>query len=292
MTDPDVVRDEERSRQEAEAIAHRWPNEEQRKARRAKLHENLDIFLDAFVETQGSGWAAAETADTDALHAIMQEVVDLKFERDCDGDSVINYHIVNRRHGRLISTYVPYQPRTKRSDTEEPITARDILEYIRESVRAARYLISSGEDVMRTLDYDFKDVESALPPVIRLADAEGALVTSFGPDMDWKTGLAAIEKFIDTYSDARDAIARVKDAYMAVYGETSFFAAANAEIMDMLSTGRLDDARSLVYEHRKLYGVGIRDGINAFNEAHRTNERRKADEARVRPAVEKAAEVS
>lgn len=295
MTDPDVARaarQEEHARLEAEAIAKRWPDEDQRKIRRAKLHENLDAYLDTFVETRGDGWAAATKDDVNEMSNIWREIADLKFERDRDGDSVINFDVANRQHGRLVSTFVPYPPRDGRGDNEEPLQPIDQIEYIRDSLRASRFLIGSGESIFNTLDFHLGDIAKLLPPAERLCDAEDRVIASFGPDMDWKTALDEVEKFTNTYAEAREAIVRVKDAFMAVYGETSFFVAANAEIIDMLSTGRLEDARAIVYEHRKLYGVGIRDGINAYNEAHRANERRKADEARARRAAEKSGEAA
>lgn len=265
-----------------DSMSQMWPDAEQRAARRAKLHTRLDDFLDSFVEADG-GWALAEDTDVSALREIVSEIADLKFQRDGDGDSVINFHMVNRRRGRLISEFVPYQPRDR--DGGEPVTPQDILEYIRDSIHAARYLISSGDEVMRGLDYNFKDVAAALPPVVRLADAEPALIATFGPDLTWKDAMSAVSKFQEVYSDAREAHDRVIEAYLVVYGDTPEFVAADEEIIAAVNDGHLEDARQILIAHRKTYGFGIRRGIQAFNELGRKVSQEKLASARRRRAI-------
>lgn len=261
----------------------RWPDEAQRKSRRAELHETLDTFLDTFVETKDGGWAAAQNGDLSEIQDIFQEIIDLKFERDCDGDAVIDYHVVNRRYGRLISTYTPHPPRDR--DGEEPVHSRDILEFIRESTRAASYLISSGQHILDTMDYQFKDVAAALAPVVRLADAEPALIATFGPDLTWKDAMSAVSKFQEVYSDAREAHDRVIEAYLVVYGDTPEFVAADEEIIAAVNDGHLEDARQILIAHRKTYGFGIRRGIQAFNELVRKVSQEKLAAARRRRAI-------
>lgn len=258
----------------------RWPDEAQRKVRRAELHETLDKFLDTFVEAKDGGWAAAQNGDLSEIQDIFQEIIDLKFERDCDGDAVIDYHVVNRRYGRLISTYTPHPPRDR--DGEEPVHSRDILEFIRESTRAASYLISSGQHILDTMDYQFKDVAAALPPVVRLADAEPALITTFGPDLTWKDAMTAVGKFQDAYPDAREAQDRIIEAYLVVYGDTPEIVAANAEIISAVEVGNLEDARTILLAHRGTYGFGVRRGIQAFNEFSRQVSREKLEATRRR----------
>ncbi len=269
-----------------------WPDADARLVRRTALHARLDTFLDAFVETKDSGWASATREHISELTDIWREIADLKFERDVDGDSVVNFDVANRQHGRLVSTFVPYPPRNGRADSEEPIQPIDNLDFVKDSLRAARYLISSGEDVMRSLDYNLNDIAEVLPPRERLVTAEARVTALFGADTPWKDAMAEVEKFIEAYPDARESVIRVKDAFLASYGDTPEFVAANAEILDLLTTGRLEDARSVVYELRKLYGVGIREGINAFNEASRVAARVKSDEARARRAAERAADAA
>lgn len=268
-------------------IERMWPDAEQRAARRAKLHETLDVFLDTFVEAEG-GWAMAEQPDVSVLREIIQEIADLKFQRDGDGDSVINFHVVNRRRGRLISTFVPYQPRDR--DGAEPVTARDTLTFIRESVRAARYLISSGEDVLRTLDYDFEEVEKALPPVVRLADAEATVIAAFGSDLSWKDAQKAIGAFQDGYPDAKEAQDRVIDAYLDQYGDTPEFATACAEVIDLLDADKYDDARQMLSHHRQEYGFGMRPATRRFNEVSRDRQAARMEAIRAARAAEKAGE--
>lgn len=287
-------------------IAERWPDDAHRAERRAKLFERLNTFLDAFVETRGSGWAAATREDVSEMADIWQEIADLKFERDCDGDSVINFDVANRQHGRLVSTFVPYAPRDGRGGVEEPVQTIDEIDFVKQSVRAARFLISSGESIFNSMDYHLDDIAKAVVVTERLADAEPrvtALLTKGRPSepdadgqvavyttLSWKEALDEVETFTRAFPEATEATDRVKAAYLEVYGDTPEFVAANAEIIDMVSTGRLDEAKDVLLAHRKVYGVGVRPGIDAYNEAHRVAAAKRLEESRARRAAEKAAE--
>lgn len=90
---------------------NRWPNEEERKERRAILHSKLDDFLDRYVDNPNGGWAEATDEDIKEIDDIFEEISALKFARDEDGDSVTRIR-VSRRNGDhdLVSVYVPKMP--------------------------------------------------------------------------------------------------------------------------------------------------------------------------------------
>lgn len=62
-----------------------------------KVRRLLDEFLTERVESDGGSWPEVSDKDFQALHELFEAIVDAKFERDCDGDSVINFAVVNRK---------------------------------------------------------------------------------------------------------------------------------------------------------------------------------------------------
>ena len=280
-TDPDEARgarQEARRREEEAALAERWPNEEQRKERRAALHQRLDTFLDAFVECEGSGWAAATDDDVKQMTAIWREIADLKFQRDCDGDSVINFDVANRRLRRLISITVPYSPGTRR--TEEPVQAVDMLDYVADTLRTAQYLIGCGTDLQRTLDYDLREVRSALTLEERLSDAKSVALTALAESSSWKDGLTAVEDFRKKFPDASEAKREVDNAFLTAYVDTPEIAAARAEIDTLIEKGQIDDAKVMFSEHRRTYGIGLRPTTLRLDAAIQARHRQEVEEIR------------
>lgn len=103
---------------------NRWPDAEERKARRKALIDRLNVYLDTFVDNPNGGWADATEKDREELESIFGEISNLKFARDEDGDSVTRIR-VGLRNGAydLASVYVPVMP-------EHDAPSDVILQYI------------------------------------------------------------------------------------------------------------------------------------------------------------------
>lgn len=58
-------------------------------ARKKALHEAVDAFLENRRESKRGGWADVQPGDILDLDFIIDELIELKFERDCDGDQTV-----------------------------------------------------------------------------------------------------------------------------------------------------------------------------------------------------------
>ena|SRR3990170_7732212 len=65
---------------------------------RIQLNKKIDVFLKDKRESRG-GWAEVASEDMEQLDEIVGGLIDLKSQRDPDGDRTIEYAIVNRREG-------------------------------------------------------------------------------------------------------------------------------------------------------------------------------------------------
>ncbi len=74
----------------------------------------VDRFLDDYRQSDG-GWAQISPKDMELLGDIIYELIDLKCDRDADGDWPIEFRLVNRRtHERLHYHAVPYREQKDR----------------------------------------------------------------------------------------------------------------------------------------------------------------------------------
>ena len=68
---------------------------------RAQIIALLDELMEAPRESD-SGWAEVTTEDRDQLHELFRAIIEAKFEPDDDGDSPIEFILVNRNtHQRM-----------------------------------------------------------------------------------------------------------------------------------------------------------------------------------------------
>lgn len=73
------------------------------------LDNLIDHFLEDHRESDG-GYAKITTEDIHLLYEIIRELIDIKCDRDPDGDLPIEFEIVNRRtHERMHYGQVPYR---------------------------------------------------------------------------------------------------------------------------------------------------------------------------------------
>lgn len=77
------------------------------------MSTHLDTLIDRFLkdhrESDG-GWAMITPEDVTLLWKIIRELIELKCEKDADGDLPIEVHLVNRRtHERMHYDALPYR---------------------------------------------------------------------------------------------------------------------------------------------------------------------------------------
>lgn len=73
------------------------------------LEEALELFLSEPRKAEHSSWAKPTTDDMKLMDAIIYEMIERKFERDCDGGLPINYHVCDRtRFEPLTYVNIPY----------------------------------------------------------------------------------------------------------------------------------------------------------------------------------------
>lgn len=116
-----------------------------------KIHRMVDEFLAERVKTDGGSWPEVSDKDFNALYNLFDAIVDAKFERDCDGDSVINFAVVNRKQHMPIHHY-PVGYTHKAKSVAELLRIADLHQ-----VKAQ----SAAEQVGKTLWYLKHTIEEA-----------------------------------------------------------------------------------------------------------------------------------
>lgn len=89
-------------------------------------------FLETPVTTD-DGWPEIPQDDWSELHGVIQDIIEAKFQRDCDNDQGVEYTLCNRRHGRAEVIHVPYQTHTD-ADMETALFAISIASGIVEQL--------------------------------------------------------------------------------------------------------------------------------------------------------------
>jgi len=78
-------------------------------------------FLETPIRTDGD-WLEITEEDWKELHLVIQDIIEAKFQRDCDGDHTVEYALCNRKLGRLETIQVPYHTETD-ADMEKAMFA-------------------------------------------------------------------------------------------------------------------------------------------------------------------------
>lgn len=73
----------------------------------------LNTFFSTFVEGDGDDFAPVSNDDLSELYGIFRDIVELKWGGDADGDLPINFALVDRNRGKLISEILPHDPRDR-----------------------------------------------------------------------------------------------------------------------------------------------------------------------------------
>ena len=105
---------------------------------RIQLNEKIDVFLKDKRESRG-GWAEVTLEDVEQLYGIVGDLIDLKSQRDPDGDRTIEYALVNRREG-----FWPVNPSMIPYDIE---------------IRHARWMMGDVEHLLRLIDNKLSAIE-------------------------------------------------------------------------------------------------------------------------------------
>ena len=81
------------------------------------LQEGLDLLLSERVNTDNGSWAKPSEDDMDLLWGVVYEILEQKFELDCDGDLPITPFLLDRtRYQPLLFVNIPY---TNRDSTKK-----------------------------------------------------------------------------------------------------------------------------------------------------------------------------
>lgn len=121
-----------------------------REKRTEALQAELAAFLAVEVKSTG-GYAEASLDDARALSKLFDKIIDLKFERDPDGDQVIEYDLVNRKFARMISVQVPNSPYFRGDPS--PLEA---AQHSASIGRVIAFLAGSADDLLRVHTHDLQ----------------------------------------------------------------------------------------------------------------------------------------
>lgn len=88
----------------------------------AKLHYLISEFLAEKRRSEGGGWAQIEESDLRLLEEIIDSLIKSKCEKDADGDTPIQYRLVNRRtHQPLFFSPMRYSHKCETAEDFEPL---------------------------------------------------------------------------------------------------------------------------------------------------------------------------
>lgn len=80
------------------------------KRQKEELDSKITAFLKDKRKSKSGGWAEVTDSDIADLSDIINDIIGLKFERDCDGDLPVEYCLVDRnKYYNIPYVYVPYE---------------------------------------------------------------------------------------------------------------------------------------------------------------------------------------
>lgn len=132
----------------------RFPNAEQRATRKELLLERISAFLDAFVESKDGVWPDVSREDHKELYDICYEIRDLKFERDCDGDGVIEIRMVDK--AKYETPWIPLFPRIGWPDAAHPVPLSVRLDQYNTYAKSAATLTDVARDFVNRSAQNFE----------------------------------------------------------------------------------------------------------------------------------------
>lgn len=139
----------------------RFPTDEERAERRVALHAAIDQLLDEGLVRSDGGWAAVERSHMDDLHEVIGELIDLKIERDADGDRTVQFALCNRRVHRMETLY---QTTRYHNIDRDAITEGEMLDMLTEMQSDADYALAIARSMSETVKFaaqDFRRIREA-----------------------------------------------------------------------------------------------------------------------------------
>lgn len=253
-------------------IEETFPDEDQRKARRAKLFERIGAFLDeGYVGMhEGDGFARITREQVQEMWGIFYEIAALKVSPDCDGDNSVEIAVAARHMGRLTYTVIPNEPTFFEDDgrgkqVRRDLTADEELAHISELSRAHTFLSGTANhlsDQIQHLVYqNVKRREQHAAFLAKVAEVQTMIETKA---VDFKEASRAI---YDLPSGEENS--KLQVLYRQTYADV-FGAAEEALLAEIDAAG--DDleknraVREKIIEALPVYGsIGLARAFNRFN---------------------------
>lgn len=249
-------------------IDETWPGDEKRAKRREALATRLDVFLSDFraSEDRGGGWPNITTEEMVELLDIFGEIIDLKFERDCDGDRAIQYVATYRKAHRLHYVLSPV-----RLDMDAP--DEDWNRYVNDQLQAIDYLSGVASEQARVLNGEIRHRNEKRAYEQRYAAALAAFA-EFIKTADFPTGKAEYDRLNTLYPRSSDLFTIYARHYInsdAIEGRTEMLEAIptadldalarlRPRIVEMVNTCGKDITRRVWREYNKRLGVLLPKG--------------------------------
>jgi len=115
--------------------------------------EQVVTTLRSFLSEQKSGdgeWPVVTQDELHDLYGLVVDILDAKFERDCDNDQVINFQMYDRR-----TTFpLPYTPVMK---VDEHTSFKEVLSSINDAVGVSEQYTGYAKQISNTMNYYMND---------------------------------------------------------------------------------------------------------------------------------------
>lgn len=122
----------------------------------------IEKFLRNHRESDGGGWAPVTGEDWEDLHNVIDKLVELKWDPDCDNDLPIEFQLINRNtHHRMAYTPVPYSSRIRELEGRQAIQGKlDVHHAVTLNFNLAH---SDLEHYLRGHEDDLREEKKGMP---------------------------------------------------------------------------------------------------------------------------------
>lgn len=110
------------------------------------LPEDVVARVSKFLETPvttDDGWPIIPDEEWTELHHVIQDIIEAKFQRDCDNDQGVEYAICNRKNGRMEVLVVPYECETDKDMEHAAFTAQMANSIAEQMMKRIGYTLST-----------------------------------------------------------------------------------------------------------------------------------------------------
>lgn len=117
---------------------------------RAQFLAKLNAFLDQPRASVDTSWPTVTEEDMQELWGLVGDLIDLKFERDCDGDSVIDVILTDRsRYEKPLYLPIPWSSQRTGSDDDAPDLQKCVEAAQRHSCMAKHHQERSDQELRK-----------------------------------------------------------------------------------------------------------------------------------------------